>query len=258
MIESSHRSPQIRVLDVRIDAVNMGQAVAAIGQLIDRQASSYVCLAALHSLLACEQDRRLLQVFNGSALTLPDGMPLVWLCKASGHSHVSRVYGPELVLSVCRKGVEGQHRHFFLGGAEGIPKALAESLAAQFPGLIVAGTYSPPFRQLTEEEDRNLVNRINKSHPDILWVGLGTGKQEPWMADHQEVIEVPVMIAVGAAFDFLSGSKRQAPAVMRNSGLEWLFRLLTEPSRLWPRYRQYPRFLGLIANEIFRYLRTRA
>ncbi|MFV2044738.1 MAG: WecB/TagA/CpsF family glycosyltransferase [Anaerolineales bacterium] len=249
---------QIEVLDVRIDAVNMGQAVAAINRLIGEQSTCYVCLAAVHSLLACEKDRRLLQVFNGSALTLPDGMPLVWLCKASGHQHVSRVYGPDLVLEVCREGAKGQLRHFFLGGADGIPEALAESLSHRFPGLVVAGTFSPPFRPLTEEEDRNLVNRINKSRPDILWVGFGTKKQELWMADHREVVEAPVMIAVGAAFDFLSGSKRQAPVVMRNSGLEWLFRLLTEPKRLWPRYRQYPRFLGLLAKEILRQQRTGA
>ena len=258
MIESSNRSPQIHVLDVRIDAVNLQQAVAAIGQLIDRRSSSYVCLAAVHSLLSCEGDQGLLQVFNESALTLPDGMPLVWLCNASGHSHVSRVYGPDLVLEVCREGVGGQLRHFFLGGEDGVPEALTKSLTNQFPGLIVAGTYSPPFRPLTAREDSDLVSRINDSQPDILWVGLGTGKQELWMADHRGVIEAPVMIAVGAAFDFLSGNKRQAPAIMRNSGLEWLFRLLTEPKRLWPRYREYPRFLGLLLRETIRQQRTRA
>jgi N-acetylglucosaminyldiphosphoundecaprenol N-acetyl-beta-D-mannosaminyltransferase len=159
---------------------------------------------------------------------------------------VQRVYGPDLVVSLCEHGIARGYRHYFYGGETDVAEQLAERLTERFPGLAVAGAVSPPFGALTAGEDAVLVEEINQSHPDIVWVGLGTGKQERWMEEHRAQLEAPVLIAVGAAFDFLSGRKPQAPPWMRRSGLEWLFRLGSEPRRLWPRYREYPRFLVLV------------
>ena len=170
-------------------------------------------------------------------------MPLVWLSRARGFGYVNRVYGPDLMLALCERSLSKGYRHFLYGGAPGVPEKLAENLKRRFPGLDVVGTYSPPFRPLTHEEDERVVRMINEAGPDIVWVGLSTPKQERWMAGHIGRLEAPVLIGVGAAFDFHSGVKRQAPRWMQRSGLEWLFRLLTEPRRLWRRY--------LIYNSLF-------
>jgi N-acetylglucosaminyldiphosphoundecaprenol N-acetyl-beta-D-mannosaminyltransferase len=160
------------------------------------------------------------------------------------------VYGPDLLLEACRFGLSLGWRHFFYGGEAGVAAALAAKLAGQYPGLRIAGIYSPPFRPLTEVEDQEVLRLINDSGADIVWVGLGSPKQEYWMAEHLGKLHAPVMIGVGAAFDFLSGQKPQAPRWIQRSGLEWLFRLATEPRRLWPRYRQYPKFVLLALGQL--------
>ena len=187
---------------------------------------------------------------NASGLTTPDGMAIVWLLRLQGHRRVSRVYGPDLMLSLCRHGLERGIRHFLYGGDKGVVEELSASLLTRFPGLQIVGTHTPPFGELTEEEDRQAVESINACNPDIVWVGLSTPKQERWMAVHLGRIEAPVMIGVGAAFDFLSGRKRQAPRWMQRAGLEWLFRLASEPRRLWPRYRRYPLFVLLAIAQL--------
>jgi N-acetylglucosaminyldiphosphoundecaprenol N-acetyl-beta-D-mannosaminyltransferase len=174
-------------------------------------------------------------------------MPLVWLSRLQGFHHVERVYGPDLMLALCERLAAKGYRHFFYGGAEGVPEQLASVLQKRFPGLQVAGTFSPPFRSLTADEDDRIVQMINAAAPDIVWVGLSTPKQERWMAGHRERLTAPVLIGVGAAFDFLTGRKPQAPRWMQRAGLEWLFRLLTEPRRLWRRYLiNNPLFVALV------------
>jgi N-acetylglucosaminyldiphosphoundecaprenol N-acetyl-beta-D-mannosaminyltransferase len=164
-----------------------------------------------------------------------------------GFRHVERVYGPDLMLAVCERSTERDYRHFFYGGAPGVAEKLAVELQSRFPGLQVAGTYSPPFRPLTPEEDRRVVEHINSAQSDIIWVGISTPKQERWMGEHVGRLCAPVLIGVGAAFDFHAGLKRQAPRWMQKSGLEWSFRLMTEPRRLWHRYLvNNPFFLWLI------------
>ncbi len=180
-------------------------------------------------------------------------MPIVWLLRARGFQHVERVYGPDLMQAVCANGLERGYRHYFYGGAEGIPERLAQRLQEQFPGLCVAGTYSPPFRALTPEEDQAVIRRIQAARPDIVWVGISSPKQEAWMYNHVERLGVPALIGVGAAFDFLSGAKRQAPRWIQRSGFEWLFRLACEPRRLWKRYLQYPRFAVLAIIDLVRF-----
>jgi len=152
------------------------------------------------------------------------------------------------MLALCQRSLQGGYRHFLYGGAPGVPELLARRLQERYPGLRIVGTYSPPFRPLTPEEDAEVVERINRARPDIVWVGLGTPKQELWMAEHVAKLQNPVMIGVGAAFDFHAGIKRQAPRWMQKHGLEWLFRLSQEPQRLWKRYLpNIPAFFFLLA-----------
>lgn len=211
-------------------------ALRVVDAWIAYHAKCYICVTPVHSVMDCQRDPDLLRIFNASGFTTHDGTPLVWLCRLKGFHHVDRVYGPDMMLTLCEDGVRKGYRHCFYGGAEGIPEQLAAVLEERFPGVQVAGTCSPPFRLLTPEEDQQTVEEINAAKPDIVWVGLGAPKQERWMSAHIEQLDVPVLIGVGAAFDFHAGAKRQAPYWMQRSGLEWLFRLLTEPRRLWKRY----------------------
>ena len=176
-----------------------------------------------------------------------DGMPLVWLGKAAGHESMARVYGPDLLLACCAPVSQKQPRHFFLGSTPDVVDRLIERLRARFPHINICGSNSPPFHALSYAEDQQLVNTINSATPDIVWIGLGTPKQERWMAEHVGRIEAPVMIGIGAAFDFVSGAKRQAPRWMQRYGLEWLFRLASEPQRLGRRYLlNNPAFVWLV------------
>jgi N-acetylglucosaminyldiphosphoundecaprenol N-acetyl-beta-D-mannosaminyltransferase len=177
-------------------------------------------------------------------MVTPDGVPLVWASHWLGHREVSRVYGPDLLMAACERSLQSGWSHYFYGGADGVPEKLGSNLRVRFPGIKIAGMESPPFRKLSPEEDQAAVERINASGADILWVGLGAPKQEYWMAEHLGKIKAPVMIGVGAAFDFHAGVKKQAPLWMRRNGLEWVFRLASEPRRLWKRYLvNNPRFL---------------
>jgi N-acetylglucosaminyldiphosphoundecaprenol N-acetyl-beta-D-mannosaminyltransferase len=187
------------------------------------------------------------RIHNKAGMVTPDGMPLVWLCRAAGRD-VSRVYGPDLLLAAGAHSVAKGYRHFFYGGAPGIADTLAALLRQKFPGLTVVGTHSPPFRDLAEAEARDVAALINRASPDIVWVGLSTPKQERWMAAFRARLDAPILIGIGAAFDFHSGSKPQAPYWIQRSGFEWLFRVATEPARLWPRYRRVvPGFLWHLA-----------
>jgi N-acetylglucosaminyldiphosphoundecaprenol N-acetyl-beta-D-mannosaminyltransferase len=174
--------------------------------------------------------------FNQSCLTTPDGMPLVWLARWHGHRGVTRVYGPDLMLAVCDSGRASGLTHYFYGGGPGVADLLRAKLTARFPGLQVVGTFTPPFRPLTLEEEAQLRADIAVKNPDVLWIGLGTPKQERFMAEHWRSLDAGLLIGVGAAFDFHSGRVRQAPRWMQRSGFEWFFRLCTEPRRLGPRY----------------------
>lgn len=182
------------------------------------------------------RDPDLRRIHNRAGLVTPDGMPLVWLCRSAGFVSTRRVYGPDLLLAACEHFLDSSVRHFFYGGADGVPELLACRLGERFPGLAVAGTYSPPFRSLTGPEDEAIIRMIDDSGADIVWVGLSTPKQEHWMAGHVGRLTAPVLVGIGAAFDFHAGLKRQAPLWMQRAGLEWLFRLLQEPRRLGPRY----------------------
>jgi N-acetylglucosaminyldiphosphoundecaprenol N-acetyl-beta-D-mannosaminyltransferase len=235
------------ILGVHVNAISMGDAIQAVDSWICSRNPHYICVTPAHSVMECYDHPDLRIIYNHSGLTTPDGMAIVWLLRAKGFRFVERVYGPDLMLAVCEQGVEKGYRHYFYGGAPGIGEKLAVVLQHQFPGLQVVGVDSPPFRKLTAEEGVAEQSRIRAAHPDIVWVGIGSPRQEIWMSENVNQLNVPVLVGVGAAFDFLSGNKRQAPAWVQRSGLEWFYRLVSEPRRLWRRYLLgYPRFVVLV------------
>jgi N-acetylglucosaminyldiphosphoundecaprenol N-acetyl-beta-D-mannosaminyltransferase len=235
------------VLGVGVSPLTMARALVIVDDWIESRQPHYVCVTTMHGVMESQRDEALRRIHNSAGLVTPDGMPLVWLSRLRGFPHVERVYGPDLMLALCRHSVARGHRHFFYGGDEDVADRLAANLQRRFPGLQIAGVYAPPFRPLTPEEDERIVCAINTSEPDVVWVGLGTPKQERWMAEHVGRLRAPALIGVGAAFDYHAGRKKQAPRWMRGSGLEWAFRLLTEPRRLWARYLvNGPIFLSLL------------
>jgi N-acetylglucosaminyldiphosphoundecaprenol N-acetyl-beta-D-mannosaminyltransferase len=238
-------TPQrVNVLGVGVSAITMADALATIDRWIATRAPQYVCVTGVHGVMESQVDPSLREIHNHAGLVTPDGMPLVWLSWLRGHHHVQRVYGPDLMLACCEASIKKGYRHFFYGGGPGVAEQLAKRLAERFDGLQVVGTWTPPFRDLTTAEEEALIDRIASSKPDIVWVGLSTPKQERWMARYIDRLPAAVLIGVGAAFDMHAGLKRQAPRWIQRSGLEWLFRLATEPRRLWRRYlSNNPRFV---------------
>jgi N-acetylglucosaminyldiphosphoundecaprenol N-acetyl-beta-D-mannosaminyltransferase len=235
------------ILGVGVSAINMKMALRTIEDWISRGEPHYVCVTSVHGVMESQRDKELRRIHNTAGLVTPDGMPLVWLSRRMGFRYVERVYGPDLMLAVCERFTARGYRHFFYGGGPGVAEKLAVRLQSRFPGLQVAGVDSPPFRPVTLQEDRAVVERINTVGPDIVWVGLGVPKQEHWMAAHVGQLSAPVLVGVGAAFDFHAGLKKQAPRWVQKIGLEWCFRLMTEPRRLWRRYLiNNPTFLWLV------------
>lgn len=225
------------VLGVRVKAIQIAQVVENMqGWIRERDGCHSVAATSMHGIVEAQHDSSFKNILNATDLVVPDGMPLVWLGQHQGHVLRRRVYGPDLLLAFCEESAGRGYGHFFYGGEPGVSERLAESLKTRFPGLNVVGTYSPPFRPLSVKEDVELLEMIGRAAPDVLWVGLGTPKQERWMHEHKDRLRVPVLVSIGAAFDLLSGRRKQAPSWMREHGLEWFFRLLQEPRRLWRRY----------------------
>jgi N-acetylglucosaminyldiphosphoundecaprenol N-acetyl-beta-D-mannosaminyltransferase len=243
--------PRVNILGVGISAINLGQAVGEIERwIVDREAR-YANVCTVHTVMECQKSVRLRRIVNESGLSTPDGMPLVWLSRLRGHRQAGRVYGPDLMLAVCERSQATGYRHFFYGGAPGLADLLARRLQSRYPGLVVAGTYSPPYRPADTDEDGAVLDAINDAAADVVWVGLGTPKQDYWISRHRARLSAPALIAVGAAFDFHAGVLRQAPRWMQRSGLEWLFRLVQEPRRLAFRYLVYnPLFVFLVALQV--------
>lgn len=233
------------ILGVGVSVIQMNDAINQIAKWVQIKKAAYVCVTPAHSVMECVKHPELKRIYNESGLTTPDGMAIVWLLRLAGHKQVSRVYGPDLMQAVCKAMTDQKTRHFFYGGAPGVAEDLVAYLQKDNPDLVVAGLYSPPFRDLSKDEDNQVVDLLKNSAADIIWVGLGSPRQEVWMAEHVGVTNA-VLIGVGAAFDFLSGHKKQAPRWIQRSGLEWFFRFCSEPGRLWRRYIQYPQFVWLI------------
>jgi len=227
---------RFNVLGTGVSALSLDAACALVLAARDRQRLGYVCCATAYNVDLARRDDLLRTAYNGSYLTTPDGMPLVWLGRWHGHRAVTRVYGPDLMTAVCDAGRAVGLKHYFYGGAPGVAERLREKLGARFPGLEVVGTFTPPFRELTAGELAAFRADVTAVRPDVIWIGISSPQQEQFMAAHAPQLDAGLLIGVGAAFDFLSGRVPQAPRWMQRSGLEWLHRLATDPRRLWKRY----------------------
>ena len=227
--------PEFKILGVRVHAIQIPEVVSWMESVIGARAGGkFLAATGMHGITEALHDPQFKTVLNEADLVVADGMPLVWLARKSGFMLKRRVYGPELMDAFCREtGV--RYRHFFYGGAPGVPERLARVMEERH-NIRIAGCWSPPFRALTDEEEAQLKEMIAVAAPDLLWVGLSTPKQERWMHSHRDTLSVPLMMGVGAAFDFHTGRLKQAPRWMQENGLEWLFRLTQEPKRLWRRY----------------------
>jgi N-acetylglucosaminyldiphosphoundecaprenol N-acetyl-beta-D-mannosaminyltransferase len=250
---------RVDVLGVHVSAIDPPMALAEIERWIGSREQHYVCVTGVHGIMESQRDPELREIHNRSGLTTPDGMPMVWAGHRAGASWMKRVYGPDLMLDVLAHSTERGWTNYLYGGKEGVPELLGERLVERFPGLRIVGSYSPPFRTLSAEEDAAITEQINAANPDLVWVGLSTPKQERWMAAHIGRLQAPALLGVGAAFDIHAGTLRQAPGWMQRSGLEWAYRLYREPHRLWRRYfSNNPRFVVAILRRPPRLLRDMA
>jgi len=247
------------VLGIPLAITDYDGAMAVMDGMIARRERGSFCAVAVHAVMVSQDDDEMRDAVVSSTLTFPDGMPLVWAVNRLGEDLDDRVYGPDLMDLYSRRCAEKGRRVWLYGGRdEQALRALEDNLRARHPGIEIAGSYSPPFRDLSEGEERELVERINRDRPDVLWIGIGVPKQEKWMARLRPRLDVPVMCAVGAAFDFHAGQVSQAPDWMQRRGLEWVHRMAQEPRRLVPRYLRYnPRFLLLLARQLLRERRAR-
>lgn len=247
--------PSFSVLGVRINAVQILDVISRFEAWIQqRRTVHFVAVCNVHMVMEARENPDFLEMLNSSGLTVPDGKPLIWLGRYRGFDLQRRVYGPDLFQDFLAATNARGYRHFFYGGHPEVTQRMVDNIRQRYPAIQIAGYYSPPFRPLTAKEDSDVVTMINASHADILWIGLGCPKQEIWMYRHRERLDVPVMAGVGQAFNIVAGSLKQAPPWMREHGLEWLFRLLMEPRRLWKRYLIYnTKFLYHIVLELLGY-----
>ncbi len=235
---------RVNVLGVGISVLNLSTALEAIAVAVRERRKGYICVTGVHGVMEAQDDPAFKNILNGAFLCTPDGMPMVWAGKIAGHKDMRRVYGPDLMLDICRWSETSGAKHFFYGGADGVAELLASKLKEKFPKLQVVGTYTPPFRALNADEVKALQAQVAATKPDFFWVGLSTPKQEKFMAEYLPKLDATLMLGVGAAFDFHSGRISQAPRWMQRTGMEWFYRLCCEPRRLWKRYlRNNPLFL---------------
>ena len=245
---------RVNVLGVGLSVLNLQSALAEIADAIRARRKGYICVTGVHGVMEAQESEAFRTILNRSYLCTPDGMPMVWIGRIHGHTEMRRVYGPDLMLEVCVWGEKIGCRHFFYGGADGVAQLLAEKLKARFPKMEVVGTYTPPFRLLNAEEEMQLIEMVRAAKPDIIWVGLSTPKQERFAAEYLSKLDVTLIIAVGAAFDFPVATGRNGRRFhpwMQRTGLEWFYRLCQEPRRLAKRYfRNNPLFVLKIIGQL--------
>jgi N-acetylglucosaminyldiphosphoundecaprenol N-acetyl-beta-D-mannosaminyltransferase len=250
------RTPRVdeeAVLGVPLALTDYEETLDWIDATIGHRRKGYICVAAVHTVMATREDPELRDAVVGADFTVPDGQPLVWAMNLLGHQLPSRVYGPELMERACERAARTGVR-MYGGRNQGSLVQLALNLRTKYPGLQIVGGYAPPYRELSTEETDAVVSEINRSRADIVWVGIGVPKQEKWMARMRDRLDAPVLVGVGAAFDFHAGLVPQAPDWMQKFGLEWAYRLGHEPRRLWKRYARYnPLFVFGFAQQYLRY-----
>ena len=250
-IINSKMTNRVNVLGVGISALNLPSALAEVAGALRERRKGYICVTGVHGVMEAQNDAAFRGILNSAFLCTPDGMPMVWMGKLNGHSEMSRVYGPDLMRDICAWSETNPCRHFFFGGAPGVAGLLTEKLKARYPKMEIVGSYTPPFRPLNADEEKELQEMVRAARPDIMWIGLSTPKQERFMAGYLPKLDTTLMIGVGAAFDFLSGRVKQAPRWMQRSGLEWFYRLCSEPRRLAGRYfKNNPIFVMKVALQL--------
>jgi N-acetylglucosaminyldiphosphoundecaprenol N-acetyl-beta-D-mannosaminyltransferase len=243
--------PRVNVLGVGVHAINMSTAVRIIETAIDDYGKGYVCVTGVHGIMEAQKDPSLVQLFSNAMLVLPDGMPTVWIGHLQGFGGMDRVFGPELMLTIAGRSELTKCSHFLYGGGPGVAERLRDVLLHRFPSIRILGTFTPPFRPLTSDEETELFSTVNRLRPDIIWVGMSTPKQERFMAEYLNLLNTTVVVGVGAAFDFLGGTIKDSPQWIKRSGLQWAHRLLQEPRRLWKRYLvNNPQFIFQIGLQI--------
>ena len=213
----------------------MSDTIKYIGEHLDDLRGKYICVSNVHTTVMSYENEEYRKIQNGAAMALPDGAPLSSYSRRKGYKQAQRVTGPDLMLELFAISKEKGYRHYFYGATEETLQSMREVLERDYPGIEIAGMYAPPFRALTPQEDAQIVAKINESRPDFIWIGLGAPKQEEWMYQHMGQLQ-GVLIGVGAGFDYLAGYIKRAPRWMQRMSLEWLYRLLQDPKRLWRRY----------------------
>jgi N-acetylglucosaminyldiphosphoundecaprenol N-acetyl-beta-D-mannosaminyltransferase len=243
--------PSAQVLGIDIDAINMEEGVRSVAAALRSSRKGYVCVAGVHGIMEAQRSPRLAGVYANSELTIPDGMPLVWVGRAQGHTSMERVTGPDLMIEVFRRQEFANVTHYLYGGDEGIAKELRDKLTARFPWVKIVGTGMPPYGSLSVAEQKALLDEIGELKPDIIWVGISCPKQEQFMADYLPLLETKLMFGVGAAFDYHTGRIKDCAEWVKRAGLQWLHRLMQDPQRLWRRYlRNNSAFLWHIALQM--------
>lgn len=239
-------STRIHIGGAPVDSISLPSLLTRLDEMVEDDESHYVCFCEAHLcvLATLEEDMRC--ILEESSLVLPDGVSMTLGARLLGKKLPERLPGPLVMFEYCKHGIEKGLRHFFYGGADGVAVRLAAKLHQQIPGIRIVGTYSPPFRPLTQEEEWAIKSRIEQSKTDVLWLGLGAPKQERWMAEHVGKINVPLMLGVGAAFDFHSGTRKWAPVWIRKAGLEWVYRMFTGGRRVFWRNAKFESLFTLI------------
>jgi N-acetylglucosaminyldiphosphoundecaprenol N-acetyl-beta-D-mannosaminyltransferase len=254
VVDCDLQTPSANVLGVRVSAVDMNSAVEMSDQWIQSASGpGYICATGVHGVMEAQADIEIHRILNRALINLPDGMPMSWVGRFQGFRTMDRVFGPDFMMAMCRLSAERGYRTFLYGGKPGVANRLRDTLQRQFPRLQVVGTYTPPFRSLVADEEKEVLAQVRKCRPHIVWVGLSTPKQERFMAQYVESFQAPLMIGVGAAFDFHTGTIRDCSPWVKRSGLQWLHRLMQDPKHLWKRYlRNNPAFLWHIAWQLSR------
>jgi len=239
------------VLGVKLSAINMTSAIELAERWVAQGDPGYVCVTGVHGVMEAQQDPALRNILNQAVMNTPDGMPMSWVGHLQGFSGMDRIYGPDFMLAMCERSLERGYRHFLYGGQPGVAEELKHALETRFPGLQIAGIYTPPFRSLNHEEEQALIALVHEAKPHILWVGLSTPKQERFMATYVDRLHVSLLVGVGAAFDFHTGRVRDCSDWIKRAGMQWLHRLMQDPARLGRRYlRSHPAFVWKITLQI--------
>jgi N-acetylglucosaminyldiphosphoundecaprenol N-acetyl-beta-D-mannosaminyltransferase len=244
---------RVNILGVGVNPTTMSATLKLIDDHLCDDRKGYVCVTGVHGIMEAQKNLDLRDTINSSLVTIPDGRPTVWVGWLSGFRWMRQVTGPHMMLNLCARSVEKGYTHFFYGGAPGVANELKQALQTRFPGLKVVGTYTPPFRKLSVEEERELTEQVARLKPDLFWIGLSTPKQEAFMTEYLHKLDTKLMLGVGAAFDIHTGRIADSPPWLQAMGLQWLHRLFQDPKRLWKRYlANNPRFLYLIIMQLLR------